>query len=67
MGVALVPRMAAARRDGVVMRHLGAERPVRHVVAAVRKGGESGRAVSRVLQALQDPAAASGHSGANSY
>ncbi|GHI07664.1 LysR family transcriptional regulator [Streptomyces cellostaticus] len=67
MGVALVPRMAAGRRDGVVMRELGADRPVRHVVAAVRKGGETGRVVSRVLQALRDAAAVSGHSGANSY
>ncbi|MFF7753704.1 LysR family transcriptional regulator [Streptomyces sp. NPDC007971] len=67
MGVALVPRTAAARRDGVVMRELGDDRPVRHVVAAVRKGGETGRAVSRVLQALRDTAAASGHSDVNSY
>ncbi|MFG2117886.1 LysR family transcriptional regulator [Streptomyces sp. NPDC048710] len=53
MGVALVPRMAAARREGVVMRELGADRPVRHVVAAVRKGAEEGAAVGRVLDALQ--------------
>ncbi|MFF4569081.1 LysR family transcriptional regulator [Streptomyces sp. NPDC001410] len=53
MGVALVPRMAAARREGVVMRELGADRPVRHVVAAVRKGAEGGAAVGRVLEALQ--------------
>ncbi|MFD5796907.1 LysR family transcriptional regulator [Streptomyces diastatochromogenes] len=53
MGVALVPRMAAARREGVVMRELGEDRPVRHVVAAVRKGAEAGAAVGRVLEALQ--------------
>ncbi|MFF4038899.1 LysR family transcriptional regulator [Streptomyces sp. NPDC001816] len=53
MGVALVPRMAAARREGVLMRELGADRPVRHVVAAVRKGAEGGAAVGKVLEALQ--------------
>ncbi|MEU9441457.1 LysR family transcriptional regulator [Streptomyces sp. NPDC048304] len=53
MGVALVPRMAAARRDGVVMRDLGPDGPVRHVTAAVRRGGESAPAVSRVLEALR--------------
>jgi DNA-binding transcriptional LysR family regulator len=52
MGVALVPRMAAARRDGVVMCPLGPERPVRHVVAAVRKGAEEWATVRRVLDAL---------------
>ncbi|NEB79661.1 LysR family transcriptional regulator substrate-binding protein, partial [Streptomyces sp. SID14478] len=53
MGIALVPRMAAARRDGVVMCALGADRPVRHVVAAVRRGAEEGAAVRRVLDALR--------------
>ncbi|MEV3855347.1 LysR family transcriptional regulator [Streptomyces sp. NPDC050095] len=53
MGVALVPRMAAVRRDGVVMCALGADRPVRHVVAAVRRGAEDGAAVGRVLDALR--------------
>ncbi|MFJ4717133.1 LysR family transcriptional regulator [Streptomyces sp. NPDC088785] len=52
MGIALVPRMAAVRRDGVVMCALGADRPVRHVVAAVRRGAEEGAAVRRVLDAL---------------
>ncbi|MGW1889148.1 LysR family transcriptional regulator [Streptomyces sp. NPDC002004] len=56
MGVALVPRMAAARRGGVVMRELGADRPYRHVVAAVRRGAEDGPAVGRVLRALRDVA-----------
>ncbi|MFJ9863448.1 LysR family transcriptional regulator [Streptomyces sp. NPDC101165] len=53
MGVALVPRMAAAGREGVVMRELGTDRPVRHVAAAVRKGAEAGAAIGRVLAALQ--------------
>ncbi|MFF4687360.1 LysR family transcriptional regulator [Streptomyces sp. NPDC001307] len=63
MGVALVPRMAAGRRDGVVMRDLGADGPVRHVTAAVRRGGETGRAVNRVLDALLAAAAGGGHCG----
>ncbi|MEU6285315.1 LysR family transcriptional regulator [Streptomyces sp. NPDC047028] len=53
MGVALVPRMAVGRRDGVVMRELTADRPVRHVLAAVRRGAESGAAVGTVLHALR--------------
>ncbi|MGW6272766.1 LysR family transcriptional regulator [Streptomyces sp. NPDC055060] len=53
MGVALVPRMAAARRDGVVMRPLAADRPRRHVVAAVRRGAAGGATVGRVLTALR--------------
>ncbi|NEY34758.1 LysR family transcriptional regulator [Streptomyces sp. PRKS01-65] len=61
MGVALVPRMAAVRRDGVVMRELSADRPVRHVVAAVRKGAERRTAVGRVVAALRAvPAVARG-------
>ncbi|MFJ8222353.1 LysR family transcriptional regulator [Streptomyces griseus] len=54
MGVALVPRMASReqRRDGVVMRVLEADRPRRHVVAAVRHGAENGPAVERVIGAL---------------
>ncbi|MER5938865.1 LysR family transcriptional regulator [Streptomyces sp. NPDC001928] len=56
MGVALVPRMVAVARDGVVMRELGEERPVRHVVAAVRKGGEDAPAVGRVVRALREAA-----------
>jgi hypothetical protein len=60
MGVALVPRMAAVPREGVVMRELGADRPVRHVVAAVRKGGEDAPAVGRVLGALRGVARAHG-------
>jgi DNA-binding transcriptional LysR family regulator len=54
MGVALVPRMAVAgREDGVVMRALDSDRPRRHVVAAVRCGGEGAPAVARVLDALR--------------
>ncbi|GAA3126649.1 LysR family transcriptional regulator [Streptomyces rameus] len=56
MGVALVPRMAAGGRTGATLRELGRDRPVRHVVAAVRRGGESGRAVRRVLRTLRDTA-----------
>ncbi|MGW9189532.1 LysR family transcriptional regulator [Streptomyces rubiginosohelvolus] len=55
MGVALVPRMAAReRREDVVMRVLEADRPRRHVVAAVRHGAENGPAVARVLAALTE-------------
>jgi DNA-binding transcriptional LysR family regulator len=57
MGVALVPRMAAVPRAGVVMRELGADRPHRHVVAAVRRGAEEGAAVGRVLEVLREVAA----------
>ncbi|OLZ65730.1 LysR family transcriptional regulator [Streptomyces sp. IMTB 2501] len=56
MGVALIPRMAAAPRDGVLMRDLGPNGPVRHVTAAVRRGGETGRALAHVLGALRDAA-----------
>ncbi|MEV6170519.1 LysR family transcriptional regulator [Streptomyces sp. NPDC051954] len=56
MGVALVPRMAAVPREGVVMRELGRDRPVRYVVAAVRKGAEERGALRRVLGALREVA-----------
>ncbi|MFB7294712.1 LysR family transcriptional regulator [Streptomyces rubiginosohelvolus] len=58
MGVALVPRMASReqRREGVVMRVLEADRPRRHVMAAVRHGAESGPALARVLAALTETA-----------
>ncbi|ARX83542.1 MULTISPECIES: LysR family transcriptional regulator [Streptomyces] len=58
MGVALVPRMAgagASGRAGVAMRE-PAERPHRHVVAAVRRGAEGSPAVSHVLAALRGAA-----------
>lgn len=54
MGVALVPRMAAVRRDGVLMRELTEDHPTRHVIAAVRRGAATGVAVSRVLVALRE-------------
>ncbi|GGR76634.1 LysR family transcriptional regulator [Streptomyces aureoverticillatus] len=57
MGVALVPRMASGRGAGVVMRELDADRPSRHVVAAVRRGAEGAPAVSHVLAALRAAAA----------
>ncbi|MEU7277194.1 LysR family transcriptional regulator [Streptomyces sp. NPDC045431] len=58
MGIALVPRMAAAERaTGVVMRVLEADQPRRHVVAAARRGAESAPAVARVLAALREVAA----------
>lgn len=58
MGVALVPRMAAVPRDGVAMRDLGADRPRRHVIAAVRRGAAGGAAVSRVLSSLHEAVSA---------
>ncbi|MGA5419353.1 LysR substrate-binding domain-containing protein [Streptomyces lavendulocolor] len=58
MGIALVPRMAAAERaSGVVMRVLEADQPRRHVVAAVRRGAETAPAVARLLAALREAAA----------
>ncbi|MEU6667546.1 LysR family transcriptional regulator [Streptomyces sp. NPDC046727] len=56
MGVALVPRTATGRRTGVALRELGPDRPVRHVVAAVRRGAGEAPAVARVLQAVRDAA-----------
>ncbi|MBD0844357.1 LysR family transcriptional regulator [Streptomyces sp. TRM68416] len=53
LGIALVPRTAAVPGAGVVMRELGADRPVRHVVAAVRRGSEDAPAVRTVLTALR--------------
>ncbi|MBM7439126.1 LysR substrate-binding domain-containing protein [Streptomyces sp. HB132] len=62
MGVALIPRMVSASDrplDGVAMRVLQADRPYRHVVAAVRQGAERGPAVARVLSVLREVATAS--------
>ncbi len=56
MGVALVPRMAAVPRDGVTMRELRTDRPVRHVVAAVRRGAAEAATVATVLTALRTAA-----------
>ncbi len=53
VGVALVPRMASTRRTAVVLRELAEDRPVRHVIAAVRRGAETASAVSRLLNALR--------------
>ncbi|GAA3526963.1 LysR family transcriptional regulator [Streptomyces osmaniensis] len=51
-----VMREGGEMRGGVVMRELGEQRPVRHVVAAVRRGGEDAPAVGRVLRALRETA-----------
>lgn len=63
MGIALIPRMALVPRmasgergDAVALRVLDADRPRRHVVAAVRRGAERGPAVARVLAALHEAA-----------
>ncbi|MGW1769238.1 LysR family transcriptional regulator, partial [Streptomyces sp. NPDC002073] len=53
MGVALVPRMAAARAGDAVIRVLTRDRPTRHVIAATRRGADAGPAVGRVLDALR--------------
>ncbi|RFU84886.1 LysR family transcriptional regulator [Streptomyces triticagri] len=58
MGVALVPRMAAQRAPGVVTRTLSPDQPLRHVVAAVRRGAEDGPALARVLRTLREAAEA---------
>ncbi|MFD6184807.1 LysR family transcriptional regulator [Streptomyces goshikiensis] len=56
MGVALIPRMAAGRATGVTVRDLGRDRPVRHVIAATRRGADTAPAVARVLDALREAA-----------
>ncbi|GAA3102356.1 hypothetical protein GCM10020254_54930 [Streptomyces goshikiensis] len=56
MGVALIPRMAAGRATGVTVRDLGRDRPVRHVIAATRRGADAAPAVARVLDALREAA-----------
>ncbi|MFD9358804.1 LysR family transcriptional regulator [Streptomyces sp. NPDC060031] len=58
MGVALVPRMVSSRAPGVAVRVLSHDRPTRHVIAAIRRGAESGPAVSHVLAALSAAASA---------
>ncbi|RSS82024.1 LysR family transcriptional regulator [Streptomyces sp. WAC06614] len=57
MGVALVPRMAAARTAGAVVRALPRDRPTRHVLAATRAGTASSPAVAPLLTALRRTAA----------
>lgn len=55
MGVALVPRMARVVNDQRIAVHvLEADRPRRHVIAAVRRGAEEAPATSRVLEALRN-------------
>ncbi|MBH5334867.1 LysR family transcriptional regulator [Streptomyces pactum] len=67
MGVALVSRMALTvvapgpGPRGVVVRELAADRPHRHVVAAVRRGSEGAPGYATVLDALRR--AATAHSG----
>ncbi|MEV7617291.1 LysR family transcriptional regulator [Streptomyces sp. NPDC089799] len=57
MGVALIPRMAAAARvTGITVRPLPHDRPTRHVVAATRRGAEAAPAISRVLAAIREVA-----------
>ncbi|MER5569259.1 LysR family transcriptional regulator [Streptomyces goshikiensis] len=56
MGVALIPRMAAGRATGVTVRDLGRDRPVRHVIAATRRGADAAPAVAQVLDALREAA-----------
>ncbi|MFA7766099.1 LysR family transcriptional regulator [Streptomyces sp. NPDC048723] len=58
MGVALVPRMVSSRASGGTIRVLAHDRPTRHVIAAVRRGAESAPALSHVLAALREAAAA---------
>lgn len=54
MGVALLPRMVTvATAPDVTVRVLTDDRPVRHVVAAVRRGAEEWPGVERVLDALR--------------
>ncbi|MEU9300229.1 LysR family transcriptional regulator [Streptomyces sp. NPDC048269] len=60
MGVALVPRMVSSRASGVTVRVLTHDRPTRHVIAAVRRGGEAAPAVAHVLTALRAVAAGRG-------
>ncbi|MER5934988.1 LysR family transcriptional regulator [Streptomyces sp. NPDC002054] len=56
MGVALIPRMAASRATGVRVRDLGRDRPIRHVIAATRRGADTAPAVAQVLEALRNAA-----------
>lgn len=58
MGVALVPRLAAADgTPGVSLRVLRSDQPRRHVVSAVRSGAGGRPQVAVVLRALADTAA----------
>ncbi|MFJ8589594.1 LysR substrate-binding domain-containing protein [Streptomyces sp. NPDC093595] len=57
LGVALVPRLAAAdRRDGVVLRRVRHPEPVRSIYAAVREGTPAQGPLGTLLQALEEAA-----------
>ncbi len=59
LGVAMVPRLACpVSRDDVVIRTLDADRPARHVFAAVRQGSQVAPHLATVLDALTEIAAA---------
>ncbi|MEV8514895.1 LysR family transcriptional regulator [Dactylosporangium sp. NPDC051484] len=55
MGVTLVSRLArVSPRPGVVVREIGAHRPVRHITAVTRRGGQSAPHLRTVLDALRE-------------
>lgn len=56
MGIALLPRLIAPSTRGVVVRELPADRPQRHIVAAVRRGAELSPRLPAVLRVLQQAA-----------
>lgn len=56
LGVALVSRLVDARRDGVAVRVLAADRPRRHVVGAVRRGSEQAPRLREVVRCLREVA-----------
>lgn len=58
LGIALVPRLAAARRTGVAIRVPRADQPRRHVVAAVRAGARERPQIARMMRALTEAALA---------
>ncbi|MGW8378471.1 LysR substrate-binding domain-containing protein [Streptomyces sp. ODS28] len=53
LGVALIPRLVDARRDGVAVRVLSEDRPRRHVVGAVRRGSEKAPKLREVVRCLR--------------
>ncbi|MFI6579128.1 LysR family transcriptional regulator [Nocardiopsis sp. NPDC050513] len=58
LGVALIPRLAAASRTpGVALRVLPTDQPRRHVVSAVRAGARERPWIALVTRALNDAAA----------
>jgi DNA-binding transcriptional LysR family regulator len=59
LGLALVPRLIdTSGHDDVVIRELGANKPTRHLFAAVRRGAESAPHLEAVLTALVEVAEA---------